>query len=72
MITGTLGGCATGTGGTAATADAIAEYAVHVPSDAELELLFSDLDDRPSGPVERGDIPENGDGAPIDLIGPGG
>lgn len=44
---------------------------VRVPSDAELELLFSDLK-APGDPVERGDLPENGDGAPIDTVGPGG
>ena len=26
----------------------------------------------PGEPVERGDLPENGDGAPIDTVGPGG
>lgn len=49
-----------------------AAQAVHVPSAAELELLFSDLPDGPAEPVQRGDIPENGDGAPIDPTGPGG
>ncbi|HEY9308784.1 MAG TPA: hypothetical protein VIP82_13370 [Microbacterium sp.] len=49
-----------------------AAKAVHVPSDAELELLFSDLPEAPGEPVERGDLPENGDGAPIDPVGPGG
>jgi len=49
-----------------------AAKAVHVPSEAELEHLFSDLPDAPSEPVERGDLPENGDGAPIDPSGPGG
>lgn len=49
-----------------------AAEAVHVPSEAELELLFSDLPDVPAEPVERGDLPENGDGAPIDPVGPGG
>lgn len=50
-----------------------AAQAVHVPSAAELELLFSDVPELPSGPpVERGDIPEDGDGAPIDPSGPGG
>ena len=44
---------------------------VRVPSSAELELLFSDLE-APGEPVERGDLPENGDGAPIDTVGPGG
>lgn len=45
---------------------------VHVPSDAELELLFSDVPKTPGEPVERGDLPEDGDGAPIDPTGPGG
>lgn len=49
-----------------------AAKAVHVPSEAELELLFSDLPVVPAEPVERGDLPENGDGAPIDPVGPGG
>lgn len=49
-----------------------AAKAVRVPSDAELELLFSDLSEGPAEPVERGDLPENGDGAPIDPVGPGG
>ena len=50
-----------------------AAQAAHVPSAAELELLFSDAPELPTGPpVERGDIPENGDGAPIDQPGPGG
>ncbi len=45
---------------------------VHVPSDAELRLLFSDVPEVPAGPVERGDLPDNGDGAPIDPAGEGG
>ncbi|WP_194409594.1 hypothetical protein [Microbacterium cremeum] len=49
-----------------------AAKAVQVPSDAELELLFSDAPTPPAEPVERGDLPENGDGAPIDPVGPGG
>lgn len=49
-----------------------AAKAVHVPTDAELDLLFSDLPEAPAEPVERGDLPENGDGAPIDTVGPGG
>ncbi|GAA5206509.1 hypothetical protein [Microbacterium kyungheense] len=51
---------------------AAAAQAVHVPSEAELELLFSDAPTGPATPVERGDIPENGDGAPVDPVGPGG
>ncbi|MDF2508338.1 MAG: rane protein, partial [Microbacterium sp.] len=49
-----------------------AAKAVHVPSEAELALLFSDLPEVAPEPVERGDLPENGDGAPIDPVGPGG
>jgi hypothetical protein len=49
-----------------------AARAVRVPSDAELELLFSDLPTVSPTPVERGDLPKNGDGAPIDPEGPGG
>ncbi|WP_127817713.1 hypothetical protein [Microbacterium sp. CPCC 204701] len=49
-----------------------AAMAVRVPSDAELELLLSDLPEAPGAPVERGDVPQNGDGAPIDPVGPGG
>lgn len=45
---------------------------VRVPSESELERLFSDVTERPGEPVERGDLPENGDGAPIDPTGPGG
>ncbi|MCT9821028.1 hypothetical protein N3K63_12135 [Microbacterium sp. W1N] len=49
-----------------------AAQAARTPSEAELEHLFSDLPDTSTGPVERGDLPENGDGAPIDPTGPGG
>ncbi|NYE19233.1 hypothetical protein [Microbacterium immunditiarum] len=49
-----------------------AARAVHVPSEAELQLLFSDLPTEAPQPVERGDLPENGDGAPVDPVGPGG
>jgi hypothetical protein len=45
---------------------------VHVPSVAELEQLFSDVPKTPGEPVERGDLPEDGDGAPIDPTGLGG
>jgi hypothetical protein len=45
---------------------------LHVPSDAELERLFSDVPEAPAEPVERGDLPDDGDGAPIDPVGPGG
>lgn len=46
--------------------------AVRVPSKNELEHLFSDVPAGPKEPVERGDLPGNGDGAPIDEPGPGG
>lgn len=46
--------------------------AVHVPSAAEVAELFSDAPVQPTAPVERGDIPEHGDGAPVDPLGPGG
>lgn len=49
-----------------------AAVAARAPSDAELDLLFSDAPDEPGEPVERGDLPDNGDGAPIDPVGPGG
>lgn len=49
-----------------------AAEAVHVPSRAELEMLFSDAPVEPSAPVERRDLPEHGDGAPVDRTGPGG
>lgn len=62
----------TGMNGTPRADLLAAAKAVRVPSDAELELLFSDLPTGPAEPVERGDLPENGDGAPIDPVGPGG
>jgi hypothetical protein len=49
-----------------------AAKSVHVPTDAELEHLFSDLPTVAPTPVERGDLPDHGDGAPIDPQGPGG
>lgn len=49
-----------------------AAEAVHTPSDGELALLVSDLPATPPPVVERGDLPENGDGAPIQPTGPGG
>ncbi|MGP3533280.1 hypothetical protein ACTU3I_00670 [Microbacterium sp. RD1] len=60
-----------GTGADAADLLAAAK-AVHVPSDAELTALLSDAPTSAPTPVERGDLPENGDGAPIDPTGPGG
>nr|WP_167048082.1 hypothetical protein [Microbacterium halimionae] len=49
-----------------------AANAAHVPSNAELETLFSDMPTTTAEPVQRGDIPEHGDGAPIDPSAPGG
>lgn len=46
--------------------------AVHVPSKGELKDLFSEVPEGPGEPVERGDLPSHGDGAPIDESGPGG
>lgn len=60
-----------GTGAPKSELEAAAK-AVHVPSDEELELLFSDLPEVAPTPVERGDLPKNGDGAPIDMGGEGG
>lgn len=60
-----------GTGAPPAELEAAAK-AVRVPSSAELELLFSDLPEVAPTPVERGDLPKNGDGAPIDPGGAGG
>lgn len=61
-------------GSAGATADEIdaAAKAVHVPSTTELDQMFSDTPRTPPIPVERGDLPENGDGAPIQPSGPGG
>ncbi|MDR6200216.1 hypothetical protein QE374_002125 [Microbacterium sp. SORGH_AS428] len=61
-------------GSAGATADEIdaAAKAVHVPSSTELDELFSDTPRTPPTPVERGDLPDNGDGAPIQPSGPGG
>lgn len=51
----------------------VAAQTVHVPSPQELEQLFSDAPDLPAGPpIERGDLPEHGDGAPVDPPGAGG
>lgn len=62
----------TGMDPTSPEALSAAAKAAHVPSDAELDVLFSDAPEIPTEPVERGDIPENGDGAPVDPVGPGG
>jgi len=49
-----------------------AAEAARIPSDAELEALFADAPTGDEVPVERGDLPEHGDGAPIQPTGPGG
>ena len=54
----------------AATLRAAAE-AVRVPGEDELGHLFADVP-RPETPVERGDLPPDGDGAPLNEPGPGG
>lgn len=61
-----------GLNGTPADDVRAAAEAVRVPSEAELKALFSDAPTEAPEPVERGDLPENGDGAPIDPSGPGG
>ncbi len=59
-----------GTDVDAATLRAAAE-AVRVPGGAELDRLFADVP-TPEPPVERGDLPPDGDGAPLDPSGAGG
>ena len=59
-----------GDGVDAATLRGAAE-AVRVPSEDELEYLFSDVQ-LAYPPVERGDLPPVGDGAPNNDPGPGG
>lgn len=54
-----------------ATLSAAAE-AVRVPSAGELDALFADLPSAPPAPVERGDLPSEGDGAPNNDVGVGG
>lgn len=49
---------------------AVAET-VHVPSEGELSRLFAGLP-VPEGPIERGDLPAEGDGAPNNDVGVGG
>lgn len=57
--------------GVDATTLRAASEAVRVPSEGELEHLFTDV--QVAGvPVERGDLPPGWDGAPIDEVGPGG
>lgn len=45
--------------------------AVRAPTDTELRDLFAHIR-VPHAPVERGDLPEHGDGAPDNSVGPGG
>ena len=54
-----------------ATLRAAAE-AVRVPKADELGQLFADLPTMAGTPLERGDLPPAGDGAPVDSPGPGG
>jgi hypothetical protein len=54
----------------AATMRAAAE-GVRVPGAEELDHLFADVP-RAQAPVKRGDLPPNGDGAPLDPPGAGG
>ncbi len=44
---------------------------VRVPSEKELDHLFEEVP-VPETPIERGDLPEQGDGAPLDQPGAGG
>ena len=59
-----------GDGVDAATLRAAGE-AVRVPAADELDDLFADVQVG-RVPVERGDLPPDGDGAPINDVGPGG
>lgn len=47
---------------------------LRTPTVAEVDRMFAELEQRAErhGPVERGDLPEDGDGAPIDTGGEGG
>ncbi len=49
-----------------------AAEAVRVPTADELGDLFAGLPQKPHTPVERGDLPPGGDGAPLDPPGAGG
>jgi hypothetical protein len=49
-----------------------AAEAVRVPHEDELDHLFADLPAIADTPVERGDLPSGGDGAPVDPPGAGG
>lgn len=62
-----------------AAADAVDEETLraavegaHAPSADELAALFADAPDGGGAPVERGDLPPSGDGAPIDPEGAAG
>ena len=46
--------------------------AVRVPGTAELDAVFADVPEELGPPVERGDLPGQGDGAPLDPTGEGG
>ncbi|MCC2334982.1 hypothetical protein [Cellulomonas wangsupingiae] len=46
--------------------------AVRVPGAGELDTVFADVPEEIGPPVERGDLPEHGDGAPINPTGEGG
>jgi len=58
--------------GVEATVLRAAGEAVRVPGAGELDRVFADVPADPGPPVERGDLPEHGDGAPVDPQGPGG
>lgn len=60
----------TGEGVDAAKLREVAE-SVHVPNEGELDRLFADVQ-VPQEPVERGDLPAVGDGAPDNSVGAGG
>lgn len=60
-----------GVGVDAATLRAAGE-AVRVPGAAELDDVFADVPAEVGPPVERGDLPEHGDGAPRNPTGAGG
>jgi len=58
-------------GADAATLRAAGE-AVRVPGTGELDEVFADVPAEIGPPVERGDLPQEGDGAPVDPPGAGG
>lgn len=43
-----------------------------VPCTEPADRLFADVPTSPDAPVERGDLPPHGDGAPLDPVGLGG